>query len=97
MAEAKLYANGDLFWFGTVSSHGDVVADKDSPEIDTTRTRDVREWAVSALCSTGGSAGCYGAWLSLGLVSLPVSLGCAAVCGLIAALGCTVAGKKVGG
>lgn len=97
LAKAKLYADGDLFWSGTVSEQGDVVADQDSPDINATRTRGVCEWAMSALCGTGGSAGCYGVCIALGLVSGPGVLGCAAVCGLIATLGCTAATKKVCG
>lgn len=46
------------------------------------------EWAVGALCGTAGGASCYGACIALGLVSGPGGLGCAAVCGLIASLGC---------
>lgn len=97
LAKAKLYADGELFWSGTVSEQGDVVADEDSPEIDTTRTRGVCEWAMGSLCSTGGNVGCYGACALLGLATGPGGLGCAAVCGLIATLGCTAATKKVCG
>lgn len=55
------------------------------------------EWAVGALCGTGGGAACYGACIALGLVSGPGGLGCAAVCALIASLGCTAATNKICG
>lgn len=97
IAHARLYADGELFWSGTVSEQGEVVADEDSPEIDTTRSRGVCEWAMGALCGTGGGAACYGACAALGLVSGPGGLGCAAVCALISSLGCTAATKKVCG
>jgi halocin C8-like bacteriocin domain-containing protein len=53
------------------------------------------EWAVGALCGTGGAVGCYGACVALGLVNFPGGLGCAAVCGLIAGLGCTGATEAI--
>lgn len=53
--------------------------------------------AVTALCGLGGGAACYGACLALGLVSGPGGLGCAAVCGLIAALGCAEAQRRICG
>jgi halocin C8-like bacteriocin domain-containing protein len=46
------------------------------------------EWAVGVLCGTGGAAGCFGACTAIGIVTGPGGLGCATVCGLIAALGC---------
>lgn len=52
------------------------------------------EWAVAALCGTGGGIGCYGACIALGLVNGPGGIGCAAVCALIASLGCTEATTK---
>lgn len=53
--------------------------------------------AVTALCGLGGGAACYGACLALGLVSGPGGLGCAAVCGLIAAVGCAEAQRRICG
>jgi halocin C8-like bacteriocin domain-containing protein len=55
------------------------------------------EWAVAALCGTGGGIGCYGACIALGLVNGPGGIGCAAVCALIASLGCTEATHKICG
>ncbi|MCC3761798.1 hypothetical protein K3N28_01755 [Glycomyces sp. TRM65418] len=57
----------------------------------------VCEWAVGALCATGGGAGCYGACIALGLVSGPGGLGCATVCSLIAFLGCQAATEAICG
>ncbi|GAB3651834.1 halocin C8-like domain-containing protein [Glycomyces tarimensis] len=57
----------------------------------------VCEWAVGALCATGGGAGCYGACVALGLVSGPGGLGCATVCSLIAFLGCQAATETICG
>lgn len=97
ISHAKLYTDGELFWSGTVSKEGKVVADNDSPKVNTIRTRGTCEWAVGSLCGTGGSVGCYGACILLGLVSGPGGLGCAAVCGLISSLGCSAATKKICG
>lgn len=49
------------------------------------------DWAVGALCATGGGAGCYGLCLALGLVSGPSAIGCAAACALIGFLGSAAA------
>lgn len=97
IAHARLFVDGELFWSGTVSEQGEVIADGDSPKIDSTRSRGVCEWAMGALCGTGGGVACYGACVALGLVSGPGGLGCAAVCALISSLGCTAATNKVCG
>lgn len=57
----------------------------------------VCEVAVTGLCGLGGGAACFGACLALGLVSGPGGLGCAAVCGLIAAYGCAEAQRRICG
>lgn len=49
------------------------------------------DWAVGVLCSTGGSVGCYGLCLALGLVSGPGAIGCGAACALIELFGCAAA------
>ena len=97
MAHTRLYADGNLYWSGTVSKSGNVVADKGSPKIDTIQPFGVCEWAMGSLCSTGGGAGCFATCAALGLATGPGGLGCAAVCGLIAHLGCDAAKKKVCG
>lgn len=97
VAHAKLYADGELFWSGSVSKDGVLAPDPDSPKVDTTRTRGVCKWAMNAICGTGGGAACYGACIGVGLASGPGGLGCAAVCRLISALGCSAATKKVCG
>ena len=97
ISQAPLYADGDLFWVGTVSENGDVTTDPNSPTIGATSTRSTCEWTVGALCGTGGGVTCYGACIALGLVSGPGGLGCAAVCAIIASLGCTAATKKICG
>lgn len=46
------------------------------------------EFAVGALCSTGGGASCFGICVALGTVAGPAGLGCASICAFIAFLGC---------
>lgn len=55
------------------------------------------EWAVGALCGAGGGAGCYALALALGITTGIGGLSLATVCGLIGALGCTAATKKICG
>lgn len=55
------------------------------------------EWAVGALCGAGGGAGCYALALALGITTGIGGFSLATVCGLIGALGCTAATKKICG
>lgn len=55
------------------------------------------EWAVGALCGAGGGAACYAIAVGLGLTTGIGGFALATVCGLIGALGCTAATKKICG
>ncbi|PTG82036.1 hypothetical protein BU644_11475 [Staphylococcus chromogenes] len=47
------------------------------------------EWAVGALCGTGGAGGCWAAAAALGITTGWGGFSLAAICGLITSLGCT--------
>jgi halocin C8-like bacteriocin domain-containing protein len=49
------------------------------------------EWAMAALCGTGGGLACYLLAVSLGITTGLGGLALAVICGLIAALGCYAA------
>lgn len=53
------------------------------------------EFAVGALCSTGGGASCFGVCIALGTVAGPAGLGCASICAFIAFLGCAGAVEAI--
>lgn len=53
------------------------------------------EFAVGALCSTGGGASCFGICVALGTVAGPAGLGCASICAFIAFLGCAGAVEAI--
>jgi|GEM_PF-963327 len=55
------------------------------------------EWAVGALCGTGGGVGCYALAAALGITTGIGGVTLAGVCGLIASLGCTAATKFICG
>lgn len=57
----------------------------------------VCEWAVGALCGTGGGVACYFVCIGLGLVSGPGGVGCAAACALVGSLGCIGATNAICG
>lgn len=46
------------------------------------------EWAVGALCGTGGAGGCWAAAAALGITTGWGGFSLAAICGLITSLGC---------
>ena len=47
------------------------------------------EWAVGALCGTGGAGGCWAAAAALGITTGWGGFSLATICGLITSLGCT--------
>lgn len=96
-SHARLYADGTLFWSGSVTKSGKVVDDKDTPKRDSTSSRGICDWAMGSLCSTGGGVGCFAACAALGLATGPGGIGCAGACALIAHLGCDAAKKKICG
>lgn len=53
------------------------------------------EWAVGALCGTGGGAACYGTAAGLGITTGVGGFALATVCSLISSLGCTAATNKI--
>ncbi|MHB7942304.1 halocin C8 precursor-like protein [Staphylococcus capitis] len=61
------------------------------------RNRGWCEWAVGALCGTGGGAACYAAAAGLGITTGVGGFALATVCSLIGSLGCTAATNKICG
>ncbi|ELK47856.1 MULTISPECIES: halocin C8 precursor-like protein [Bacillaceae] len=55
------------------------------------------EYAVTALCGAGGSAGCYALAGALGITSGVGGVALAAVCGMIGSLGCAAATDAICG
>lgn len=97
VARASLLSDGELLWSGQVDDRGNVTTDIDSPMNPEYQTMGWCEWAVGALCGTGGGVACYGACAALGFANGIAGLSCAAVCGLISALGCTGATAAICG
>lgn len=94
---AEVYLNGHLTGTATFDELGNYHVTEVEPNSDSVTTMGACEYGVGALCGTGGGAGCYLACAALGLVSGPGGLGCAAVCALIATLGCTAATDAICG
>ncbi|WP_257162113.1 hypothetical protein [Corynebacterium cystitidis] len=93
--ESWMLSDGDLLWHGHVDKEGNTTTAPDSPMDPAFQTQGACEWGVGALCGTGGAATCYGVCLGLGFVNGLAGLGCASVCGLIGALGCTGATNAI--
>lgn len=94
---AEVYLNGHLTGTATFDELGNSHVTEVQPDSDLVTTMGACEYGVGALCGTGGGASCYLACGALGLVSGPGGLGCAAVCALIATLGCTAATDAICG
>lgn len=96
--DVKMFVDDELFWTGTTNNSGAVKTHANSPTTEEELHQEgFCEWFVTALCGTGGGAGCYGICVALALTSGWGGLGCAAVCGLIASLGCAGATKTICG
>ncbi len=96
--DVAMFVDDELFWTGTTNDSGVVTTHTDSPTSEQELHQEgFCEWFVGALCGTGGGAGCYGICAGLALTTGWGGLGCAAVCGLIGALGCTAATKAICG
>ncbi|RIL26267.1 hypothetical protein BUY98_15350, partial [Staphylococcus gallinarum] len=63
--------------------------EKDSAKNLPPKERGWCEWAVGALCGTGGAAGCWATATALGITTGWGGFSLATICGLISSLGCT--------
>ena len=63
--------------------------EKDSAKNLPPKERGWCEWAVGALCGTGGAGGCWAAATALGITTGWGGFSLATICGLISSLGCT--------